>query len=122
YAPNSKPEFIPYTPTLFESANPNYDEQKSVERGRVFVLEERDISKDGTIDIDDLQWSYLDGDGDFRSPEVVSLRDEADIVITNPPFSLFREFMAWLISGGKKFAAIGNSNATTYSDIFPLIQ
>ena len=77
---------------------------------------------DGVINIDDLQWEYLEGDGDFRSAEVTALRDEADIVITNPPFSLFREFMAWLVEGGTKFAIIGNQNAITYKEIFPLIQ
>ncbi len=75
-----------------------------------------------SINIDDLRWEYLEGDGDFRSAEVTALRDEADIVITNPPFSLFREFLAWLVKGGKKFSIIGNSNATTYNEVFPLIQ
>ena len=70
----------------------------------------------------ELQWEYLDGDGDFRSAEVAALRDEADIVITNPPFSLFREFMAWLSEGGVLFSVIGNMNAITYKDVFPLIK
>ena len=80
--------------------------------GKVFVL-------DGE---NELQWEYLTGDGDFRSTEVTALRDEADIVITNPPFSLFREFMAWLTDGDVDFAVIGNSNAITYKEIFPLIK
>lgn len=122
YAPNSNAGLTSYQPTLFERGNPAYDKTKSLERGRVFVLEATDVNADGAINIDDLQWSYLDGDGDFRSEEVIALRDEADIVITNPPFSLFREFVAWLVVGQKKFSVIGNSNATTYSDIFPLIQ
>lgn len=122
YAPNSNAGLASYQPTLFERGNPAYDETKSMERGRVFVLEETDINGDGVINIDDLQWSYLEGDGDFRSEEVIALRDEADIVVTNPPFSLFREFVAWLIAGQMKFTVIGNSNATTYSEIFPLIQ
>lgn len=122
YAPNSNAGLASYQPTLFERGNPAYDKTKSVERGRVFVLEETDINGDGVINIDDLQWSYLEGDGDFRSEEVIALRDEADIVVTNPPFSLFREFVAWLVVGQKKFTVIGNSNATTYSEIFPLIQ
>ena len=54
------------------------------------------------------QWEHLAGDGDFRSDEVTALRDEADMVITNPPFSLFREFMAWLAEGGVEFSVIGN--------------
>ena len=122
YAPNSNAGLASYQPTLFERGNPAYDKTKSMERGRVFVLEETDINGDGVINIDDLLWSYLEGDGDFRSEEVIALRDEADIVVTNPPFSLFREFVAWLVVGQKKFTVIGNSNATTYSEIFPLIQ
>ena len=54
------------------------------------------------VNIDDLQWDYLEGDGDFRSAEVTALRDEADIVITNPPFSLFRAFMTWLMRRGQE--------------------
>ena len=88
----------------------------------MFTLEPKDINGDGVINIDDLQWEYLDGDGDFRSAEVTALRDEADIVITNPPFSLFREFVAWLVEGGKKFSIIGNNNAITYKEVFPLIK
>ena len=69
-----------------------------------------------------LQWEYLTGDGDFRSAEVTALRDEADIVITNPPFSLFREFMVWLNEGDVLFSVIGNKNAITCKGIFPLIK
>jgi site-specific DNA-methyltransferase (adenine-specific) len=64
----------------------------------------------------------LKGTGDFRSPEVTALRDEADIIITNPPFSLFREFLAWIIEAYKQFAIIGNMNAITYKEVFPLIK
>ena len=80
--------------------------------GKVFVL-------DGE---NELQWEYLTGDGDFRSDEVTALRDEADMVITNPPFSLFREFMVWLSEGDVLFSVIGNKNAITYKDVFPLIK
>ena len=80
--------------------------------GKVFVL-------DGE---NELQWEYLTGDGDFRSAEVTALRDEADIVITNPPFSLFREFMAWLNEGGVLFSVIGNMSVITCKGIFPLIR
>lgn len=65
---------------------------------------------------------HLEGNGDFRSPECVSLLDEADIVVTNPPFSLFREFVGLLMEHGKKFLVIGNKNAITYKEIFPLIK
>jgi hypothetical protein len=93
-----------------------------MERGRMFVLEDVDVNEDGVINIDDLQWSYLEGDGDFRSKEVIALRGEADIVITNPPFSLFREFVTWLVDGGIKFSVIGSGNAPTTKEIFPLVK
>lgn len=104
-------------PTLFDDA-PTTDEL----RGRVFTLTAEDISGDGRVDIDDLHWEYLDGDGDFRSPEVTALRDEADMVITNGPFSLFRELIAWLVEGDVQFSVIGNVNAATTKEIFPLIR
>ncbi len=65
---------------------------------------------------------YFNGDGDFRSPECIELLKEADIVVTNPPFSLFREYVAQLIKYDKKFVIIGNQNAITYKEIFPLIK
>ncbi len=122
YAPNSNAGATHYAPTLFELDDPQYDETKSMERGRVFVLEPQDVNADGKIDIDDLQWSYLEGDGDFRSEEVTALRDEADFIITNPPFSLFREFVAWATGGDVRYAVIGSTNAITYKEIFPLIR
>jgi len=64
----------------------------------------------------------LEGDGDFRSKEIRKLRDEADIIVTNPPFSLFREFVLWLMEAEKQFIIIGNMNAVTYKEIFPLIK
>ena len=65
---------------------------------------------------------YLKGDGDFRSEECIELLKQADIVVTNPPFSLFREYVAQLVKYGKKFLIIGNVNAVKYKEIFPLIQ
>jgi len=65
---------------------------------------------------------YLDGDGDFRSTESIEILKEADIVVTNPPFSLFREYVAQLIEYNKKFIIIGNINAATYKEVFKLIQ
>ena len=65
---------------------------------------------------------YLKGDGDFRSEECIELLKQADIVVTNPPFSLFREYVAQLVKYDKKFLIIGNVNAVKYKDIFPLIQ
>lgn len=90
-------------------------------RGRILVLD-RDTNGNGRIDFEDLEWSYLDGDGDFRSDEVRRLRDEADVIITNPPFSLFREFLAWIVEADKMFLIIGNQNAITYKEVFPLIM
>lgn len=122
YAPDSKPAGIPYQPSLFETEAPQFDEDRTRTNGKMFVLERKDINGDGVINIDDLQWKYLHGDGDFRSEEVTALRDEADIVITNPPFSLFRPFLAWLIEGDVKFSIIGSRNAITYKEVFPLIR
>ena len=64
----------------------------------------------------------LQGDGDFRSPECVELLEQSDIVVTNPPFSLFREYVAQLVEHEKKFVILGNNNAVTYKEIWPLIQ
>ena len=66
--------------------------------------------------------SDLVGDGDFRSAECLALMDEADIVVTNPPFSLFREYVATLIEHQKKFVIIGHQNAIAYKEIFPLLK
>lgn len=89
--------------------------------GKIFVLD-RGANGDGHVNIHDLEWQYLEGTGDFRSDEVTRLRDEVDMIITNPPFSLFREFMDWLVESGKQFAVIGNLNALSYPNILPLIQ
>jgi hypothetical protein len=121
YAPNSKPLAIPYQPTLFEMDSPGFDEEKTQANGKIFTLTQ-DVTGDDVINVDDLEWSYLEGDGDFRSDEITALRDEADIIITNPPFSLFREFLAWLVEADKDFVLIGNMNAITYKEVFPLIK
>ena len=121
YAAESKKYGGYYQPSLFETESPQFDKNKTKVRGKVFVLE-KNISGDGKIDHKDFQWSYLTGDGDFRSDEVKKLRDEADVVITNPPFSLFREFLAWIVEAKKKFLVIGNMNAITYKEVFPLIK
>lgn len=122
YAPDSNPWNLHYQPTLFETESPTFDTTKTRTNGKKFILEPKDINGDGAINIDDLQWEYLAGDGDFRSEEVMALHDEADIVITNPPFSLLREFILWLIEGGKRFTIIANQNAITYAEVFPLIR
>lgn len=121
YAVESKLIKTSYQPTLFETQNPQYDEKKTRVNGKIFVLE-RDVTQNGKIDINDLEWTYLNGDGDFRSEEVKKLRDEADIIITNPPFSLFREFLAWIIEKNSLFIIVGNINAISYKDFFPFIK
>lgn len=107
--------------TLFEMNSPQYDEKKTDTHGKIFVLE-KDSDASGRIDINDLEWSYLEGDGDFRSEEVRKLRDEADVIITNPPFSMFREFLSWTIEANKKFLIIGNINCILYKEVFPYIM
>ena len=121
YAIESKKYKTDWQPTLFETENPLYNVDKSRIKGKIFTLD-HDTNANGRIDIDDLQWSYLEGDGDFRSAEVTALRDEADIIITNPPFSLLREFVAWIMDGHKQCLILGNKNAITYKEIFPLIK
>ena len=97
YAPESKRYRGPWQPTIFETRSPRFRPARSRLQGKIFTLD-RDANGDGRIDIDDLQWDYLEGDGDFRSREVTALRDGADFIITNPPFSLFREFLAWAVN------------------------
>jgi len=120
YAVESK-KYKNYQPTLFETESPLFDIDKTRVKGKIFELT-RDTNGNGRIDIDDLEWHYLENDGDFRSQEVCKLRDESDIIVTNPPFSLFREFLAWLVEANKKFLIIGNMNAITYREVFPLIK
>ena len=121
FAQESKNYKSDWQPTLFESEDPRFSAEKTAICGKIFTLT-GDTNKNGRIDIDDLEWDYLEGTGDFRSPEVPALRNEADIIITNPPFSLFREFLAWIVEGNKQFAIIGNMNAITYKEVFPLIK
>lgn len=81
-----------------------------------------DINSDGVIDFNDLHWSMLEGDGDFRSEEVTQLRNEADMIITNPTFSLFGQFIEWVVRSNKQFSILGNLNAVTLTEVFPLIM
>lgn len=128
YATNSKNQYTDgYQFTIedfltgFEANDPKFDINITAERGKIFTLERNNVNSK-YLDIDDLQWSYLEGDGDFRSDEVKKLRDESDIIITNPPFSLFREFLTWILEGRKEFLIIGNINCITYKEVFPLIK
>lgn len=108
--------------TLFEQESPLFDVDKHDTHGKLFTLT-RDKDGSGRVDGDDIEFSgYLEGDGNFRSAEVKRLRDEADIIITNPPFSLFREFLAWILEAGKQFVILGNMNAITYKEVFPHLK
>lgn len=111
-----------YQMSLFDySTGELYDDSKEQKRGKIFTLT-RDSNASGKIDIDDLEWDYLEGDGDFRSDEIRKLRDEADIILTNPPFSMFRTFMQWIVEADKEFIILGNPNLMSKRDIFPLIK
>lgn len=122
YAPDSNPAPLNYQPTLFEAEDPRFDETKTHTNGKLFVLGHKDLNGDGVVNIDDLQWEYLAGTGDFNSAEVLALRDEADVIVTNPPFSLIKEFLAWLVQSGKRFSFIGPRGAALYKETFPLIR
>ena len=121
YAADSKTYKGGYQPTLFEKDDPQFDQAKTTRNGKIFTLS-HDRTGDRRVDVEDLEWHYLGGDGDFRSDEVKSLRDESDIIITNPPFSLFREFLAWIVEVDKQLVIIGSKNAITYKEVFPLIK
>lgn len=120
YAVESK-KYKYYEPSLFETESSKFDADKTRVKGKIFELT-YDTNQNGRIDIDDLEWHYMEGDGDFRSKEVCRLRDEADIIVTNPPFSLFREFLNWIIEADKNFLIIGNINAITYKEVFPRVK
>jgi hypothetical protein len=98
---------------------------------KIEITEVIDENGDGAIDLADVEFliknkknvlTLLDGAGDFRSPQCVALLNEADIVVTNPPFSLFREYVGQLAASGKKFLILGNQNAVTYKEIFKLFK
>jgi hypothetical protein len=88
----------------------------------VYIVYEGDKNGNGVPDLAEIEVKPLEGDGDFRSPECVRLLEEADIVCSNPPFSLFRQYVAQLMEYKKKFIIIGNVNALSYKEIFPLIK
>lgn len=107
------------------------EENKSKRPYKAVVTQVYDKMGDGGVDMLDVAELFrtgenelveLEGDGDFRSPECLALLDESDIVVTNPPFSLFRDYVAVLMEHRKHFIIIGNMNAITYKEIFPLIK
>lgn len=98
---------------------------------KIEITEVSDENRDGAVDLADVQnliknrrntLTLLKGNGDFRSEECIELLKEADIVVTNPPFSLFREYVAQLVEYDKNFIIIGNKNAITYRELFKLIK
>lgn len=99
--------------THFDAEKPTY---------KLEIDRELDLNADGKIDFQDIQRIPLKQNGDFRSPECIDILKQADIVITNPPFSLFREYVAQLMEYEKKFLIVGNQNAITYKEIFKLIK
>ena len=118
------------TELLLDFGDTTKDEPKKIAH-KVEITEVTDVNGDGRVDLGDVQYllrsdknvlSLLKGNGDFRSEECIELLKEADIVCTNPPFSLFRQYVALLMRYEKKFLIIGNVNAITYKEIFPLIK
>ncbi len=112
---------------LFEDKGQEYKITKK-RAYKVVMTELKDVTGDGREDLEDVKElikhriRYLKDDGDFRKAESRALLQEADVVVTNPPFSLFREYLAQLVASGKKFVIIGSQNAITYKEVFPLLK
>lgn len=122
---------IAYTQLSLFDMEEKIIERKDKRAYKIVITEVKDENNDGAVDIADVEYllrnnknvlKKLKGDGDFRSKECVELLKESDIVVTNPPFSLFREYVAQLIEFEKKFIIIGNKNSITYKEIFSLIS
>lgn len=118
---------------LFGEEYPSKRKGRSKITANKFIINKvHDIDGDGEFNLQDVakqlkakkqnEWMPLEGDGDFRSEECIALLEQADIVVTNPPFSLFREYVKQLVDYKKKFVIIGSKNAITYKEIFPLIK
>jgi len=107
--------------TCYKNQEVDLFTQQSSERA-IYQIYEGDTNGDMKVSDDEIAVHELEGDGDFRSPECLKLLDEADIVVTNPPFSLFREFVDLLIKKEKQFLVIGNLNSISCKEIFPLIK
>lgn len=117
--------------SLFEPTESYGKQQKTRTPHKIVITAVEDINGDGAIDLNDVELllknnknilTTLEGNGDFRSSECIKLLKEADIVVTNPPFSLFREYIALLLEYNKKFLVLGPMNASHYKEIFPLIK
>ena len=107
--------------TCYKNQEPNLFSQNKSEQA-VYIIYEGDKNGNHIVDDMEIEVMPLKGDGDFRSKECIELLKQADIVVTNPPFSLFREYVAQLMEYEKKFVIIGNYNAITYKEIFPLLK
>ena len=117
--------------SLFENEHVIVKTEGGKDPYKIEINQVDDYNNDGAVDLADVKWllqndknslTVLKGDGDFRSDECVELLKQADIVVTNPPFSLFREYLAQLVEYNKKFLIIGNQNAITYKEVFPLLK
>jgi hypothetical protein len=107
--------------TCYKNQNSDLFSQNSSEKA-IYLEYLGDKNGNNTPDVNEIGIHYLEGDGDFRSPESIELLKQADIVVTNPPFSLFREYVAQLVEYDKKFIIVGHQNAITYKEIFKLIK
>ncbi|MBR5711300.1 MAG: adenine-specific methyltransferase EcoRI family protein [Thermoguttaceae bacterium] len=107
--------------TCYKSQEMDLFSQNNTERA-LWLEYTGDKNGNRVPDVEEIGINYFKGDGDFRSEECIELLKQADIVVTNPPFSLFREYVAQLIEYDKKFIIIGNMNASTYKEIFPLFR
>lgn len=107
--------------TCYKNQNRDLFSQHDSERA-IWLEYNGDHNGNRVPDPEEIGINYLQGDGDFRSQECIELLKQSDIVVTNPPFSLFREYVAQLIEYDKQFLILGNQNAITYKEIFPLIQ
>jgi hypothetical protein len=113
--------------TCYKNTNPDLFSQELEEQAVYCVYDGSDRANDVIYtDVETFrkqnEWGVLNGDGDFRSAECIELLKQTDIVVTNPPFSLFREYVAQLIEYDKKFIIVGNQNAITYKDVFSHIK
>ena len=107
--------------TCYKNQDSDLFSQNNSERA-IYLEYTGDKNGNNVPDAEEIGIKHLQGDGDFRSKECIELLKQADIVVTNPPFSLFREYVSQLVEYDKKFVIIGNLNALTYRDIFKLIK
>ena len=127
-----QPSFLPGYEDKVVSKSAEPTGRPKVTANKFVINNVSDMDDDGDFDLQDIaqqlkankhnEWTPLEEDGDFKSPECVELLKQSDIVVTNPPFSLFREYVKQLLSNNKKFLIIGNLNAITYKEVFPLLK